>query len=106
MAFEIKKNDRRPHYRVQLTANGAPADLTGATSVSFQMYTAAGTVKVAKTAATIIDGPTGVVEYAWASGDTDTVGDFNIEFEVMWGTEPQTFPSKGFFTITISPDLG
>lgn len=106
MAFEIKAHDRRPHYRVQLTANGAPIDLTGASSVSFQMYTSAGTVKVAKTAATIVDGPTGVVEYAWAAGDTDTPGTYNAEFEVLWGTEPQTFPSSGYFTITINADLG
>lgn len=110
MAFEIKQHDRRPRYRVALTANGDPVDLTGAVGVNFQMYSGtppSGSVKVAKTDATIVDALTGVVEYAWTATDTDTTGTFNIEFEVDWGGgETQTFPSTGYFTATINPDLG
>jgi hypothetical protein len=107
MAFEIKQNDRRPRWRVQLTANGAPVNITGATGAVFTMMAGtSGTPKVNKAAMTIIDAPTGVVEYAWASGDTSTTGEFNVEVEVNWGGgETQTFPSVGYFTITIEDDL-
>lgn len=104
-AFPLKRNDRRPRWRVDLTANGTAVDLTTATSVSFTMATSAGTTKVNKAAMTIINAATGTVEYAWASGDTDTSGAYNAEVEVMWGTEPQTFPSTGYFAITITDDL-
>ena len=55
---------------------------------------------------TVIDPLTGVVEYAWAEGDTDEAGDFLVEVEVDWGGgEFQSFPSKGYFSVTIEDDL-
>jgi len=107
MAFEIKRNDRRPRWRVQLTANGSPANLTGATGTVFTMVDGTvGTPKVDKGTMTVIDAVTGVVEYPWAAGDTDTSGEYNVEVEVDWGGgETQTFPSVGYFTITIEDDL-
>lgn len=107
MAFEIKRNDLRPRFRVQLTQNGTPADITGAAAVRFIMK-ATSTLKVNRQAMTVIDAPTGVVEYAWHANDTDTTGEYNAEVEVDWGgtpTEYQTFPSKGYFAISISDDL-
>jgi hypothetical protein len=113
MAFEMKKHDQRPRYRIQLTQsdpNNAtaqiPVDLTAATSAVFIMSSVAGVVKVNRGVMSFIDRVNGIVEYAWAAGDTDTSGTYNIEIEVLWGTEPQTFPSKGYFTATISDDLG
>lgn len=104
MAFEIKRNDRRPRFRVQLTANETPVDLTGATAVVFNMKTGT-TLVVNKGAMTIIDAATGVVEYAWDADDTTTSGDYNAEVEVNWGGEFQTFPSSGYFAIKINDDL-
>lgn len=104
-AFPLKRNDRRPRWRVDLTANGVAVDITAATSVTFTMSSSTGTVKVNKGAMTIINATSGTVEYAWAAGDTDTSGAFNAEVEVMWGTEPQSFPSTGYFAITITDDL-
>lgn len=99
MAFEIKRNDRRPYFRVQLTQNNDPADLTTAIAGS--------TVKLNRLAMTFVDRPTGIVQYAWAAGDTDTSGDYNIEVEVdRGGAEYETFPSTGYFTIKINDDLG
>lgn len=106
MAFEIKRNDRRPRWRVQLTANGSPADITGAVAATFTMKQGASIVKVNKQPMTIIDAAAGIVEYTWAAGDTDTSGTYNVEVEVDWGGgEYQTFPSKGYFTITVNDDL-
>lgn len=107
MAFEIKQNDRRPRWRVQLTANGDPVDLTGNAAVRFTMKQG-GTTVVNKQAMNVIDASTGVVEYAWGASDTSTVGDFDVEVEVDWGGAPaeyQTFPSTGYFAVKINPEL-
>lgn len=104
MAFVIKQNDQRPYFRVQLTSNDAPVSLTGATSAKFIMKQGA-TTKVTATAQ-IIDAPNGIVQYAWAAADTNTAGTYNAEIEILWGTERQTFPSSGYFAITIEADLG
>jgi hypothetical protein len=105
MAYEIKRNDRRPRWRVQLLANGLPVDLTAASAARFIMKTGA-TLKVNRATMTFIDRTNGIVEYPWATGDTDTSGTYTAEVEVDWGgTEYQTFPSSGYFAITISDDL-
>jgi hypothetical protein len=103
MAFEIKRGDRRPRYRVQLTSDGDPVDLTGVTSVRFIMKTGS-TIKVDE-AADIITAASGIVEYAWAAGDTDTSGDYNVEIELDWSGEKQTFPNSGYFTAKVNEDL-
>lgn len=104
MAFEIKRNDRRPYWRAALTSNGDPVSLTGATAVRFTMKQGA-TVKVNKQPMTVIDAATGVVEYPWGASDTETSGTYNVEVEVDWGGELQSFPSTGYFTVTINDDL-
>jgi hypothetical protein len=105
MAYEIKKNDRRPYWRVQLTQNGTPADITGNFGVYFTLKQGT-TVKVNKEDMEIINAATGIVEYRWATGDTDTANTYNAEVEVDWGAGvTQTFPSKGYFTIVINEDL-
>ena len=90
-----------------MTANGQPANLTGNAGVKFTMAaTPTALPKVNKGAMTVIDPLTGVVEYAWAEGDTDEAGDFLVEVEVDWGGgEFQSFPSKGYFSVTIEDDL-
>lgn len=110
MAFELKRNDLRPRFRVQLTQTNPalpteqiPVDLTDAASIDFKMGDGTTTVEGP---ASFVDRTEGIVEYVWTAGDTDTAGDFNCEFEVMWGSEPQTFPSAGYFTVRINPDLG
>lgn len=106
MAYEIRQGDRRPHYRIQLTGNGVPVDLTGAVSVHFIMKPAAGGTAVVDTDGTIITPATGVVEYAWDADDTTTSGSFAMKVRVVWGGgETQTFPSSGSFAVTIQPDV-
>lgn len=108
MAFEIKRNDRRPRLRVQLTSNSLPVDLNGAVAVRFYMKTAPGATAKINQPATFVDKTSGTVEYAWAVGDTDTSGNYIAEFEVDWGGSPaekQTFPSSSYFTVTINDDL-
>lgn len=107
MAFEIKRNDRRPYFRVQLKQNGTAADLTTASAARFSMKVGS-TVTISRSAMVFIDKPTGVVEYRWGATDTATSGDFTAEVEIDWGGAPaeyQTFPSTGFFAVKINDDL-
>lgn len=105
MAFKIKRNDRRPRFRVQLTANGVPVDLTNADSVRFLMKTKT-TLKVDESA-DFVNKPEGIVEYTWQEGDTDTSGAYRVEIEVTWDDgAPQTFPSGGYFIVAVIDDLG
>lgn len=54
-----------------------------------------------------VDGNRGHVSYAWQAGDTDTIGEFNFEIEVMWpGDRPQTFPVKSYAVLSVEDDLG
>lgn len=116
MAYEIKRGDRRPYFRVQLTVTDPdslldpppqiPADFTDAVGVRFIMRKL-GEAPIVDDAGTFIDRPTGIVQYAWAAGDTDASGTYNVEVEIDWGAgEKQSFPSTGYFTIVISDDLG
>lgn len=110
MAFKMKRNDTRPIYKAQLTQADendpeiqVPVDLTSATAVKFIM-SKDGTVKVNQ-AAVVSDAANGRVQYTWVAGDTSLSGTFNVEWEVSWGTDKQTFPSEGYLTITIEDDL-
>lgn len=108
MAFELKVNDRRPTWRVQLTANGEPVDVTGALNIRFTMSTGSpgDPPKVSSEPMDVVEAPNGIVEYAWAAGDTDTAGNYNAEVEVEWEAGvTTTFPSKGYFLISIFEDL-
>jgi hypothetical protein len=104
--FTLKQHDTRPKIQVALAIGGAEADLTTATSVTFIMAPAAGGAATVDAAATILDAATGSVSYDWAAGDTDDVGSFDAEFEVVWsdGTK-QTFPTATYISIEIVADL-
>ncbi len=108
MSFPIKRNDLRPRWRAQLTANGDPVDFTTAVAARFIMKKDAN-VKIDRALMTFVDAAAGIVEYAWTGTDTDTSGAFNAEVEVDWGGTPaeyQTFPSTGYFAVLINDDLG
>ena len=48
----------------------------------------------------------GVVEYAWAAGDTDTAGTHLAEFQVTFpGGLPATYPNRGYLLVEITADL-
>jgi len=86
----IVQGDRRPSVEATLTNCG---DLTGA-SAKFIMIKPDGTVKV-NAAAVISDAANKKVRYDWASGDTDTEGDYYGEFEITYSdAKKQTFPAK------------
>lgn len=106
-AFRIKKGDLLPKISGTCEDANGPVDLTTASSVRFLMgLPGSSTNKVAAPAA-FVSKPDGTVEYAWVSGDTDTVGEYDAEFEVTWpGTKPETFPNRGYIKVSITADRG
>lgn len=91
----VKQNDTRPKIRAyawQGTSSTA-IDITGATVVfNMRLSTSPGTVKVSRGSATIVSGATGGMEYTLTSGQTDTVGLYQAEFEI-------TFSDGGILTV-------
>jgi len=105
-SFTIKQNDRLPELVATLLAAGEPVNLTGAEGVEFHMTPVGGGAPKVDAAGVIVNAVTGIVKYAWAVGDTDTVGAFLGEFEVMWsGARPETFPNDSNIDILVVDDL-
>ncbi len=108
--FFIKRDDTSPRLVGTLVdENGVKIDLTNAASVKFFMVNPGDAAnKVDGSAATILAPPTdGRVEYPWTTGDTDTDGDYDGEFEVTWNDASKTtFPNFRYMEITIKADIG
>ena len=97
--FLMVKGDLKPSVQATLKwKDGSIANLTGCT-VKFHMKKG-DSVLIDKNAS-IVDPPTsGIVQYDWASGDTDTSGTCKGEFEVTWADgKTTTWPSEGDFEI-------
>lgn len=104
--FPIKKGDRLPRLKMALTdSSGTALDLTGA-SVTFRMRARQGGALKVNAAGSISGTPTaGLVEYAWAPGDTDTEGLYDAEWVLSYSGVPQTVPTSGFVTVVVGPAL-
>ncbi len=93
--LNLKKNDLQPYYSAQAKdASGAVIPLTGASIVCTMKQMGVSTPKIDRqsTGINITDAGNAEFEYQWQSGDTDTVGTFQIEFEI-------TPASGGKFTL-------
>jgi len=103
--FYIKRNDTSPIFRAILKdGDDIVVDVTGAT-VRFHMFDQAKVVKV-DAAAVINIGANGDVQYEWSTGDTDTAGFFDSEFEVTFsGGRIETFPNYAYQRVQIYEDL-
>jgi uncharacterized protein YfaS (alpha-2-macroglobulin family) len=85
-------------------ADSNPIDLTGA-NVRFHMKAIGGAIKV-DAAMTIVDQNNGTVRYDWNTGDTDTVGTYEVEFEVTYSDGAiETFPNKGSLALNVTKEL-
>ena len=106
MAFNIKQNDTSPSIRATLKdGSNSAVDLTGA-SVNFHMVSLEG-VTVVDSAAVIVDPSTsGIVQYNWVAGDTQTAGAYNAEFEVTFSNgKVETFPNDSYISVSIRAEL-
>ena len=104
----MKQNDTSPDLQVTILDGDANAvDVSGSTIV-FNM-SAAGVPKVVNQSCSIVSGSDGTVKYVWQSGDTDTPGIYEGEFQVTFvggaiGTYPNSDALK--LSIIITKELG
>lgn len=106
MSIYLKKNDRLPVLRATLLGpTGAAVDLSTASSVRFRMRRRGASVLKVDALATVVDAAAGIVQYQWASGDTDTEGQYDCEFVVTIGGLVETVPSSGYVLATIDASL-
>lgn len=109
--FYIKQNDTREAIQIICEkGDGTAEDLSvgGTATVKFIMASAAGAATKVDAAGSIVgSAANGVVQYQWASGNTDTAGTFLAEFQVTFGDgRIFTYPNTAYITIHIFPELG
>ncbi len=103
--FNMKQYDLLPKLRLELLDGETPVDITNASEVRLLLKNRTVGLKIDATMEKY-DAELGQVEYTWEEGDTDTLGSFQGEVQVLWpGQLPQTFPAKGYFTINVNRDL-
>lgn len=102
----IKQNDTLPALVAYLyNPDGSVVDLTGATVKFIMRLTSGGAAKV-DTAATVVTATSGYVKYSWVAADTDTVGEYEGEFEVTFsGGAIQTYPNSKYIKIKVVDDI-
>lgn len=104
--FSIKSGSTEPALVVGLLDNGEPLNLTGATVRIRMRSVLGGPLVVDSPAAVLAPATDGVVSYQWTAGDTDEVGDYEVEFEVTFsGGAEQVFPNDGYVNVSIEPSL-
>jgi hypothetical protein len=106
--FDIKQYDLLPDLVLTVADDGTPVDLSAASSAKLIVSNRSGIL--IESAVSIEDQEEednlGKVRYVWQSGDTDTIGTYNMEVEIMWaGQRPETFPAKGYKKLSINRDL-
>lgn len=108
MLFSLKRGDTVPPLQAQLIGvDGKPVPLAVGDAVKFVMKPLlAGSPGAISRTATVVDLPTGVVEYQWVDGDTDFEGVYGAEFRVTFldGTV-ESFPNNEYIDVRVLPDL-
>jgi hypothetical protein len=103
--FTLKKGDRLPVLRSNLSDSNGYVNISGAT-VSFVYQGRKRGSQPTTGSATILSGPSGLVEYNWASGDVTTPGMYYGEWRVIMPNEKQiSFPNDGFIVFEIVDNL-
>ena len=104
--YQMKRNDTRPRPDALLRcSDGSIPDLTSASVLFIATYQGSTVVKI-NAAATILDVPTASVEYPITADDSDTAGNFNVEWEVTFAdASVMTFPTTGYDLLVIGGDL-
>ncbi len=109
-AIILKRHDTWPPVQAILSDSAGPIDLTTAISVEFIMKGQTTSTLVTGTCS-VVTPASGLVEYAWAVGDTAIADSYQVEFEITWDVGPpaktQTVPSSlaGDQVIQIDADL-
>jgi len=104
--FYWKQGDTAPAIAEQLLDGlGAPVNLASAT-VKFMMWGQGGTAVKVNAAATITDAALGKVSYTPSATDTDTPGDYLVEWQVTFGGGAvETFPNSDWQKVRVKDDI-
>ena len=103
----MKHNDTSPAIQIDAKdAAGVAKNITGAT-IKFHMRAKGASVAKVDAAGSIVAGASGVMKYQWITGDTDTTGTFEGEFEVTYTDSTiETFPNGSrYIRIKIAEEI-
>jgi hypothetical protein len=112
--FEIKRGDLLPVIQATLRQENDKGemvviDLRTAISVHFILRNMGTNQLKTRALADILDAINGVVRYNWVTADTNTVGNYRCEWEILWPgsptSKPQTVPTDSYNTVDILQDL-
>lgn len=96
--MRLKPGDLAPSLKIDTNA-----DVTGATSTVAKIRRFHQATVMTKTM-TVVDAPTGVLNYDWVSGDTDTAGTYEVKAVVTFsGGKVETFPQGSHLELLILP---
>lgn len=103
----MKKGDTEPALGAILEDDkGNARDLTNVDEVRFYMEDAGSNDVAVDDTATIVTASDGEVVYNWSSGDTDTVGEYDAEFEVHYSDgDVETFPNYRSISVVVTRDI-
>lgn len=110
--WTIKQHDTTPPLPLHLTstdpATKVTSDIDLSTATKVRVIIARGPGHTPIVDREIPDRPAdGHLAYAWAAGETDVSGVFEVEVEITWGDGTvQTVPGGGYGRAQIVPDLG
>lgn len=108
---KMKEGDLLPalEYDVRYRDRREPLAIPLDTTVVFTMRLkgSTGTPKVNREAAAVVSSAGGTVRlrYQWQTGDTDTAGNYEAEFELDIGGSPMTVPTVGYIPVVVGADL-
>lgn len=105
--FQLVQGDTSPVLGSILSySNGNPVDLTGA-SVAFTVRSLTSSNPLTLTGTvTVVDAPTGQVQYSPTATDTATAGNYQCQWIVTFsGGTVMTFPTVGYMWLAIEPNL-
>jgi hypothetical protein len=104
--FTLSRGDTAPAIDAFVTDDAGEAiDLTGATGVTFSMWSVDDlntAVINAAGASVVAPGTLGLIRYSWAEGDTDTPGNYLGRFALTLNGERMSVPGGGWVLIRIS----
>ncbi len=97
------KGNRLPLLTDAITVSSTPYDLSASTVLFSMRNTNTSLLKVSAATATITAPLTGSVSYAWATGDTDTVGEYLGWWSVVTSGKTQDTPEFNLAVIEHTP---
>ena len=104
--IEVREADLQPVAETVIRRGSSIVDLTaeGATGVTFTMrHRYESVTKIDAAAATIFDGPNGILRYAWVAADTDTPGVYYADWTVTFPGGSESFPTRASDIVIVHP---